>query len=61
MAKQDFGPDEFCDTDNTNYEQKSREWGRKFITTYNEDNVTPYIHALMNHVGEFIKLHGSIL
>jgi len=54
-------PDEFCDADITNYEQKSREWGRKFISTYHEDNVTPYIHALMNHVGEFMKLHGSIL
>ena len=28
---------------------------------YHEDNITPYIHALMNHVGEFMQLHGSIL
>ena len=54
-------PDGFCDDDIRNYEEKSREWGRSFIRTYHEHNVTPYIHALMNHVGEFMKLHGSLL
>ena len=53
-------PDEFCDDDIRNYNEKSREWGRRFISTYHED-ITPYIHALMNHVGEFMQLHGSIL
>lgn len=24
-------------------------------------HVTPYIHALMNHVGQFMRTHGSIL
>ena len=53
-------PDEFCDDDIRNYNERSREWGRRFISTYHED-VTPYIHALlMNHVGEFMQLHGSI-
>lgn len=23
--------------------------------------MTPYIHAFMNHVGEFMTIHGSIL
>ena len=28
---------------------------------YQRKHVTPYIHALMNHDGEFLKIHGSIL
>ena len=49
-------------TDNTiiEYEHKAREWGRSFINTYAE-SVTPYIHAFMNHVAEFMRLHGGIL
>ena len=31
------------------------------MQTYQAKNVTPYIHAMMNHVSEFMKLHGSIL
>ena len=33
-------PDEFCDADITNYWQKSHVWGRKFISTYHEDNIS---------------------
>lgn len=28
---------------------------------YHDKNVTPYIHAMANHVCEFLKLHGSLL
>lgn len=52
-------PEELSQTDIDSYEQP-REWGR-FIKTYQTGNVTPYIHALMNHVSEFMRLHGSIL
>ena len=38
-----------------------RDWARLFIDVYHASNVTPYIHALMNHVHEFMLLHGSIL
>ena len=31
------------------------------MSMYQRSNVTPYIHALMNHVGEFLKIHRSIL
>ena len=31
------------------------------MQTYQAKNVTPYIHAMMNHVSEFMKLHGSVL
>ena len=50
-------------TDNTiiEYEHKARELGRSFINTYHAESVTPYIHAFMNHVAEFMRLHGGIL
>ena len=35
--------------------------GGKFVAVYQRRNVTPYIHALMNHVGEFMRVHGSII
>ena len=43
------------------YEQRARQWGRDFIDIYHTDKVTPYIHAMMNHVGEFMRIHGSIV
>jgi hypothetical protein len=36
-------------------------WVQKFTDVYHTNNVTPYIHALANHVSEFMKLHGSII
>ncbi len=43
------------------FEQRARKWGKDFISEYHSTNVTPYIHAMMNHVPEFMSLHGSIL
>ena len=43
------------------YEQRARQWGRNFIDVYHTDKVTPYIHAMMNHVSEFMRIHGSIV
>ncbi len=51
-------PEELSQTDIDSYEQQASEWGRR---TYQSSNVTPYIHALMNHVSEFMRLHGGIL
>lgn len=48
-----------CDADA--YEEKARQWGRDFIAVYHTTNITPYIHAMMNHVSEFMHLHSSIL
>lgn len=54
-------PEELSQTDIDSYEQQAREWGRRLIKTYQTGNVTPYIHALMNYVSEFMQLHGSIV
>ena len=43
------------------YEDRARQWGRDFIAVYHSDKVKPYIHAMMNHVGEFMRIHGSIV
>ena len=43
------------------FERRARNWGEKFVAVYQRRNVTPYIHALMNHVGEFMRIHGSII
>ena len=43
------------------YEDRARQWGKVFVGVYQSDRVTPYIHATMNHVHEFMRVHGSIL
>ena len=48
-------PGELSDDDIAKFEHKAREWGRCFIQAYHISNVTPYIHALMNHVPEFLN------
>ena len=45
----------------TQYKRRAREWGEKFVAVYQRKNVTPYIHAMINHVGEFMQIHGSII
>ena len=43
------------------FERRARQWEENFVAVYQRKHITPYIHALMNHVGEFMKLHGSII
>ena len=47
--------------DTTSFEKKARSWCQDFIEYYHVTNITPYINAMMNHVPEFLKIHGSIL
>ncbi len=47
--------------DITSFGMKARSWCQDFVRYYHIANVTPYIHAMMNHVPEFLKIHGSIL
>lgn len=39
------------------FESDARGWVRKFLEIYHRDRVTPYIHAMANHVGEFMRSH----
>ena len=43
------------------FEEKSREWVVKFTKVYLLKSVTLYIHAMFNHVGQFMWIRGSIL
>ena len=43
------------------FEEKARTFVRSFNDQYTTKHVTPYMHCMMNHVAEFMKLHGSIL
>jgi len=44
-----------------NFEARSRSFVDNFIQLYPSKHVTPYMHCMMNHVSEFLKVHGSIL
>jgi hypothetical protein len=47
---------------NVDFESKAQDWVRKFTDVYPTKNVTPYIiHAMGNHVSQFMKLHGSVI
>ena len=41
------------------YEARARQWGRDFVDVYQSNRVTPYIHCMMNHVHEFMHMHGA--
>ena len=42
------------------FKQGAKQWVRDFIDVYHNDNVTPYIHAMMQHVSQLMMIHGSI-
>ena len=54
-------PNELIPSDIDEFDILARKWGSLFIQTYHSSNVTPYIHAMMNHVPEFMSIHGSIV
>jgi len=37
-----------------------REWGFEYLKIYHTKEITPYIHAMINHVGEFMRIHGCL-
>ena len=43
------------------YEKLCRNWGLKCLELYHKKEVTPYIHAMICHVGEFMRIHGCLL
>ena len=53
--------DKLSTADIASFEIQARDWVRKFTNVYHSQNVTPYIHAMANHVSEFMKLHGSVI
>ena len=53
--------DEITEDIISEYERKSREWVGKILDVYQRRYVTPYIHAMACHVGQFMRIHGGIL
>ena len=43
------------------FETASRGFVNTFVSIYPAKHVTPYMHCMMNHVDEFMEIHGSIL
>ena len=54
-------PENVVEGDIEQFESRSKEWVRRFLEIYHSGFITPYIHAMACHVGEFMRLHGSIL
>ena len=42
------------------FEVAAKGWVEHFCTIYQKKRVTPYIHALQSHVGQFLRQHGGI-
>ena len=41
-------------------ETRARAWVSTYAQTFHAKDVTPYMHAFMNHISESLKLHGQI-
>ncbi len=54
-------PEEITSTDIDNYTELSRQWVANVIDVYHIEAVTPYIHAMAQHGGEFVRIHGSLI
>ena len=43
------------------FEAMAKAWVDRFCTIYQKAKVTPYIHAMHSHVGQFLRQHGGLL
>lgn len=43
------------------FKDRARAWVDLFCKVYQRNKVTPYIHAMHSHVGQFLRQHGSLL
>lgn len=42
------------------FETEGQAWLRCFLSIYQTKNVTPYMHLMIAHLPEFLRIHGSI-
>ena len=54
-------PEDITSSDIDKYAKLCRQWVVKFTDVYHTEAVTPYIHAMSQHAGEFVRIHGSLL
>ena len=53
--------DSFSSAEILVFEQEVKSWRSKFLEVYQSKNVTPYMHAFVAHVPEFLGIHGAIV
>ena len=54
-------PEDLTDEKISEFRSKSKEFVHSFTDLYPAKHVTPYMHCMMQHVGEFMTLSGAIL
>ena len=42
------------------FELDAKSWLQCFLSIYQTKNVTPYMHLMVSHLPEFLRIHGSI-
>lgn len=48
-------------TNPEDFEARAKGWVDRFVSIYDQSSVTPYMHAMLSHVGQFLCRHGSLL
>jgi hypothetical protein len=46
--------------EHTELKERTREWLRLYLSVYNKATVTPYMHAFVQHLHEFVYLYKDI-
>ena len=54
-------PQDVTPTPFKSFEDKAKDFVRAFVEIYPSRHVTPYMHCMMAHVGEFFTTHGALL
>jgi hypothetical protein len=53
-------PEEAGFVSDQDWRERAREFGRKFVSRYGSEEVTPYIHLFIYHLGYYMENYGSI-
>ena len=53
--------DSFTSGEISVFEEDVKSWRSKFLEVYQSKHVTPYMHAFVAHVPEFLGIHGAIV
>ena len=51
----------FTESEIASFTVSAKSWRSNFLEVYQSKNVTPYMHAFVCHVPEFLRIHGAIV
>ena len=54
-------PDKYTESEIASFAASAKMWRSKFLEVYQSKNVTPYLHAFVSDVPEFLQIHGVII